>query len=166
MRHLIHISTGRTKHSAENKPSDKTHQNTSSQSDNTTEICFKPNITPIHANSPTSTPHPTYFIPTINHNFTPDHRPPPPVPGPDTPSPEAVAGVTFAEASQAPETKVRMSGASESDITSPVGPVKAVHCWPVSMSHSALSVGRAVSGRHRDEGGAGFTRGDTKHNDS
>ena len=45
---------------------------------------------------------------------------------------------TFAEASQAPETKVRVSGESDSDMTSPVCPVKEVHCWPVSMSHRAL----------------------------
>lgn len=45
---------------------------------------------------------------------------------------------SLADASQAPEIKVRMSGDSERDITSPVWPVKAVTCWPVSMSQRAL----------------------------
>jgi hypothetical protein len=34
---------------------------------------------------------------------------------------------------------VRISGDNDSDITSPVCPVKAVHCWPVSISHRALN---------------------------
>jgi hypothetical protein len=45
---------------------------------------------------------------------------------------------SLADASQAPEMNVRMSGDSERDITSPVWPVNAVTCWPVSMSQSAL----------------------------
>lgn len=45
---------------------------------------------------------------------------------------------TFAEASHAPETKVRISGERERDMTSPVWPVYVVHCCPVSMSQSAL----------------------------
>ena len=47
---------------------------------------------------------------------------------------------TLAEASQAPETKVRISGDRDNDMTSPVCPVKDVVCWPVSMSHSALMI--------------------------
>lgn len=31
-----------------------------------------------------------------------------------------------------------MSGDKDKDITSPVCPMKDVHCWPVSMSHRAL----------------------------
>jgi hypothetical protein len=46
--------------------------------------------------------------------------------------------LTFAEASQAPDTKVLMSGESDRDMTSPVCPMNGVHCCPVSMSHSAL----------------------------
>ena len=46
--------------------------------------------------------------------------------------------VTFAEASQAPETNVFWSGERESDITSPVWPAKVVTCCPVSMSHRTL----------------------------
>lgn len=42
------------------------------------------------------------------------------------------------EASQAPDTKVRMSGDRDKDMTSPLWPVKVVVCWPVSMSHRAL----------------------------
>ena len=34
----------------------------------------------------------------------------------------------LAEASQAPDTKVRMSGAKDNDITSPVWPTKEPHC--------------------------------------
>lgn len=45
----------------------------------------------------------------------------------------------FALASHAPDTKVRVSGARDKDITSPVCPMKDVHCCPVSMSHRALS---------------------------
>lgn len=46
---------------------------------------------------------------------------------------------SFALASHAPDTKVRESGASDRDITSPLCPRNDVHCWPVSMSHRALS---------------------------
>lgn len=46
---------------------------------------------------------------------------------------------SLAEASQAPEMNVRMSGESDNDITSPVWPVNAVTCWPVSMSQRALN---------------------------
>lgn len=45
---------------------------------------------------------------------------------------------TFADASQAPETNVRISGANDKDITSPVCPMNDVTCCPVSMSHKAL----------------------------
>jgi hypothetical protein len=45
----------------------------------------------------------------------------------------------FALASHAPDTKVRVSGANDRDITSPVCPMNEVHCWPVSMSHRALN---------------------------
>lgn len=41
------------------------------------------------------------------------------------------------DASQAPETKVRISGARDRDMTSPVCPTKVVQGCPVSMSHSA-----------------------------
>ena len=44
---------------------------------------------------------------------------------------------TLAEASQAPETKVLVSGESERDMTSPVCPVKEVICCPVSISQRA-----------------------------
>lgn len=44
----------------------------------------------------------------------------------------------LAEASHAPDTKVRMSGERLKDITSPVCPRKEVTCWPVSISHNAL----------------------------
>lgn len=44
------------------------------------------------------------------------------------------------EASQAPETKVLMSGLRERLITSPECPVKVVVCWAVSMSHKALEL--------------------------
>lgn len=50
--------------------------------------------------------------------------------------------LTLAEASQAPETKERMSGAKDRLITSPVWPVKDVVCWPVSISHKALETHR------------------------
>jgi hypothetical protein len=46
--------------------------------------------------------------------------------------------LTLAEASQAPDTNVRISGERERDMTSPVCPVKDVVCCPVSMSHRAL----------------------------
>lgn len=46
--------------------------------------------------------------------------------------------LTLAEASHAPDTKVLKSGESDKLITSPVCPVKAVVCWPVSISHNAL----------------------------
>ena len=46
--------------------------------------------------------------------------------------------LTLAEASQAPDTNVRMSGESDKLMTSPVWPVNDVVCWPVSMSHKAL----------------------------
>ena len=52
---------------------------------------------------------------------------------------------TFAEASHAPETKVRISGERERDMTSPVWPVYVVHCCPVSMSQSALKNKREVA---------------------
>lgn len=42
------------------------------------------------------------------------------------------------EASQAPDTKVWLSGARDRDITSPLCPAKPTVCWPVSMSHRAL----------------------------
>lgn len=45
---------------------------------------------------------------------------------------------TLAEASHAPDTNVLMSGDKDKLITSPVWPVKAVVCWPVSISHRAL----------------------------
>lgn len=45
---------------------------------------------------------------------------------------------SLALASHAPETKVRISGANDRDITSPVWPRNEVHCWPVSISHRAL----------------------------
>ena len=45
---------------------------------------------------------------------------------------------TLAEASQAPDTNVRISGDRERDITSPVCPVNDVVCCPVSMSQRAL----------------------------
>lgn len=45
---------------------------------------------------------------------------------------------SFAEASQAPETKEFISGESDKLITSPVCPTKSLTCWPVSISHSAL----------------------------
>lgn len=45
---------------------------------------------------------------------------------------------SLAEASQAPETKVRLSGERERLITSPVWPVKPVVCCPVSMSQRPL----------------------------
>lgn len=45
---------------------------------------------------------------------------------------------SLAEASQAPETKHRASGARDKLITSPVCPVNVVVCWPVSMSQRAL----------------------------
>jgi len=51
----------------------------------------------------------------------------------------------LAEASQAPLTNVRESGANDSDITSPVWPEKHVHCWPVSMSHKALFSNKVLS---------------------
>lgn len=46
--------------------------------------------------------------------------------------------LTLAEASQAPDTNVLMSGESDKLMTSPVWPVNDVVCWPVSMSHKAL----------------------------
>ena len=49
------------------------------------------------------------------------------------------------EASQAPDTKVRPSGARDRDITSPLCPAKPTVCWPVSMSHRALE-GRQEEG--------------------
>lgn len=45
---------------------------------------------------------------------------------------------SFAEASQAPETKVRRSGDRDRLMTSPLWPENTVVCWLVSMSHSAL----------------------------
>lgn len=45
---------------------------------------------------------------------------------------------SLAEASQAPETNNRESGAKDKLMTSPVWPAKVVVCWPVSMSQSAL----------------------------
>jgi hypothetical protein len=50
--------------------------------------------------------------------------------------------ITLAEASQAPDTKDRMSGDTDRDITSPVCPVKEVVCCPVSISHKALKWGK------------------------
>lgn len=47
---------------------------------------------------------------------------------------------TLAEASQAPDTNVRISGDKERDMTSPVCPVNDVVCCPVSMSHKALRI--------------------------
>lgn len=46
---------------------------------------------------------------------------------------------SLAEASQAPETNILVSGARDRLITSPVWPANVVVCWPVSMSHRALS---------------------------
>ena len=45
---------------------------------------------------------------------------------------------TFADASQAPDTKDLLSGESDRLITSPVWPLNVVVCCPVSMSHKAL----------------------------
>lgn len=45
---------------------------------------------------------------------------------------------SLAEASQAPETNNRESGARDRLMTSPVCPANVVVCWPVSMSQSAL----------------------------
>lgn len=45
---------------------------------------------------------------------------------------------SLAEASQAPETNNRESGAKDRLMTSPVCPANVVVCWPVSMSQSAL----------------------------
>lgn len=45
---------------------------------------------------------------------------------------------SLAEASQAPETNNRASGANDRLMTSPVCPANVVVCWPVSMSQSAL----------------------------
>lgn len=47
---------------------------------------------------------------------------------------------SFADASHAPEINVLISGERERDITSPVCPVKDVHCCPVSISHNALKI--------------------------
>lgn len=44
---------------------------------------------------------------------------------------------TLAEASHAPDTNVRVSGASDKDMTSPVCPVNDVICWPLSISQRA-----------------------------
>lgn len=52
--------------------------------------------------------------------------------------------VTFADASQAPDTNVRMSGERDKLMTSPVWPVNDVVCWPVSMSHKALKKDEAL----------------------
>lgn len=46
--------------------------------------------------------------------------------------------LTFAEASQAPDTNVLISGAKERLITSPVWPPKEVIWFPVSIFHNAL----------------------------
>jgi hypothetical protein len=53
--------------------------------------------------------------------------------------------LTLAEASQAPDTNERMSGASDRLITSPVCPANEVVCCPVSMSHSALKPDHCTS---------------------
>lgn len=45
---------------------------------------------------------------------------------------------SLAEASQAPDTNILVSGARDRLITSPVWPANVVVCWPVSMSHRAL----------------------------
>ena len=45
---------------------------------------------------------------------------------------------TFADASQAPETKDLLSGDNDKLITSPVWPANVVVCCPVSMSQRAL----------------------------
>merc|ERR1712241_1390317 len=63
---------------------------------------------------------------------------------------------SLADASQAPDTKVRMSGERERDITSPVWPVYVVDCCPVSMSHRAqvmspLLVTILLSSRNRQQ---------------
>lgn len=50
----------------------------------------------------------------------------------------------LAEASQAPDTKQRMSGDNESDITSPVCPTNVVHCCLVSISHNALRLKKEI----------------------
>ena len=50
---------------------------------------------------------------------------------------------SLADASHAPDTNSRVSGARDRLITSPVCPAKVVVCWPVSMSHRALGRGRA-----------------------
>jgi len=46
----------------------------------------------------------------------------------------------LADASQAPDTNVLMSGDRERLITSPVWPLNEVVCCPVSMSHRALKL--------------------------
>lgn len=49
-----------------------------------------------------------------------------------------ISVLTFAEASQAPDTNILWSGETAKLITSPVWPLNAVVCWPVSISHKAL----------------------------
>ena len=56
---------------------------------------------------------------------------------------------SLADASHAPDTNSRVSGARDRLITSPVCPAKVVVCWPVSMSHRALGRGRAGRGAGR-----------------
>lgn len=56
---------------------------------------------------------------------------------------------SLAEASQAPETNNRESGARDRLMTSPVCPANVVVCWPVSMSQSALEKANRPSGNQR-----------------
>lgn len=52
----------------------------------------------------------------------------------------------LADASQAPDTNVRISGDKLRDITSPVCPRNEVTCWPVSISHKALKQEMVIEG--------------------
>ena len=63
---------------------------------------------------------------------------------------------TLADASQAPDTKVRMSGERERDITSPVWPVYVVDCCPVSMSQRALKWIMCEMICHEDQGSQSY----------
>lgn len=63
---------------------------------------------------------------------------------------------SLTDASQAPETKVRMLGDRERDMTSPLWPVNAVVCWPVSMSHRALGGGEREQSVQRSTQGSPF----------
>ena len=56
----------------------------------------------------------------------------------------------FAVASQAPDINVFLSSVTDNDITSPVCPVKAVVCIPVSISHSALKIKKKNMKKYSD----------------